>query len=134
MTYCQNVQEDVASKTSEGRGSHEAQQLCTNIHIIHYRPQRSCEGYVFTPLCPRGGLPQCMLGYQLLWDQAPPPQTRHTPHPPGSGTPPPADGYCCRRYASYWNAFLFHLQEIQIYPTRHPDVIIDMIMLTFANV
>ena len=22
-------------------------------------------------------------------------------------TPPPADGYCSRRYASYWNAFLF---------------------------
>ena len=21
--------------------------------------------------------------------------------------PPPADGYCCGRYASYWNAFLF---------------------------
>ena len=26
-------------------------------------------------------------------------------HPP----PPPADGYCCGRYASYWNAFLFTL-------------------------
>ena len=26
--------------------------------------------------------------------------------PPGAGTPPPpADGYSCRRYASYWNAF-----------------------------
>ena len=24
-------------------------------------------------------------------------------HPP----PPPADGYCCGQYASYWNAFLF---------------------------
>ena len=22
---------------------------------------------------------------------------------------PPADGYCCRRYASYWNAFLFSM-------------------------
>ena len=22
-------------------------------------------------------------------------------------TPPPPDGYCCSRYASYWNAFLF---------------------------
>ena len=27
-------------------------------------------------------------------------------HPPGADTPP-ADGYCCGRYASYWNAFLF---------------------------
>ena len=24
-------------------------------------------------------------------------------------TPPQADGYCCGRYASYWNAFLFSL-------------------------
>ena len=43
--------------------------------------------------------------------------SRHTPgrspdtHPRGSQhalrqTPPPADGYCCRWYASYWNAFL----------------------------
>ena len=33
-----------------------------------YRSQRSCEGYVFTPVCHSvhrvGGLPQCMLGYQ----------------------------------------------------------------------
>ena len=28
---------------------------------------------------------------------------------PGGGVwrPPPRDGYCCGRYASYWNAFLF---------------------------
>ena len=40
---------------------------------IHYRPQRSCEGYVFIPVrhsVHRGGLPQCMLGY-------PPPGSRH---------------------------------------------------------
>ena len=50
--------------------------------------------------CPRGGLPQCMLAY------TPPGQT-----PPQADTPlgrhRPADGYCCRWYASYWNAFLF---------------------------
>ena len=23
---------------------------------------------------------------------------------------PPVDGYCCRQYASYWNAFLFNDQ------------------------
>ena len=59
------------------------------------------------------------------WDTTPP-RARHPPrtrHPPGPGTPqdqatpprpappgtrhpPPADGYCCGRYASYWNAFL----------------------------
>ena len=61
-----------------------------------YRPQRSCgQGHIFTPVCHsvhRGGLPQCMLGYQ------PPPGKRST-----SG-----------RYASYWNAFLFHTAQRQI--------------------
>ena len=37
------------------------------------------------------------------------------PGPGGSGSggvwwrPPPPDGYCCGRYASYWNSFLFCL-------------------------
>ena len=48
--------------------------------VCFYGPQRSCEGYVFTPVCHSvhrgGGLPQCMLGY-------PPPG----PHTPGPGTP-----------------------------------------------
>ena len=45
---------------------------------------------------------------------ADPPRSRHPPRirpphsrPPRSRPPPPKDGYCCRRYASYWNAFLF---------------------------
>ena len=37
--------------------------------------------------------------YGLLAMPCMPPAT-HAP-------PPPADGYCCGRYASYWNAFLF---------------------------
>ena len=38
------------------------------------------------------------------WADIPPGQT-----PPGQTPPadPPADGYCCGRYASYWNAFLY---------------------------
>ena len=35
----------------------------------------------------------------------PPPQEQAHPL---KADPPPADGYCCRRYASYWNAFLFN--------------------------
>ena len=31
------------------------------------------------------------------------------PAPGGPGEDPPPDGYCCGRYASYWNAFLFKL-------------------------
>ena len=109
----------------------------------YYRPQRSCEGYVFTNVClstggvaghvppwdqvhpPGPGTPLSGTRY-TPWDQVHPPnqvhpQTRYTP--PGPGTPPgtrytprdqvppdqvhpPGDGYCCGRYASYWNAFL----------------------------
>ena len=88
-----------------------------------YRPQRSCEGYVFTGVClstrGRGCLPQCMLGYPP--EQTPPsPGSRHPltreqtpPAPIWEQTPsrsrhlPGRDGHCCGRYASYWNAFLF---------------------------
>ena len=29
-------------------------------------------------------------------------------------TPASADGYCCRRYASYWNAFLFSIVPVPV--------------------
>ena len=52
-----------------------------------YRPQRSCEGYVFTPVCHsvhRGGV--CL---SACWDTTPREQT-HPPsrHPPGADTHP----------------------------------------------
>ena len=96
-----------------------------------YRPLRSCEGYVFTPVClstGRGGLPQCRdttpLGAgtpraDTPQEQASPPRSRppqsrnpreQTPtgsRPPRDQAPPQANGYCCGRYASYWNTFLF---------------------------
>ena len=74
----------------------------------HYRPQTKLrKGNVFTSVCqefcpqgaggclPGGGCPGpgsgvCVSQYALR--QTPPPL--------------PADGYCCGRYASYWNAFL----------------------------
>ena len=68
------------------------------------------QGNVITPACHsvhRGGI------YLSAWD-APPgkhPPGRHPQdpgrHTPRADTPPPADGYCSGRYASYWNAFLF---------------------------
>ena len=54
----------------------------------YYRPQRSCEGYVFTGVCLSTGgwgcLPQCMLGYHT-------PRSRHPPRsrPPRADTHPP---------------------------------------------
>ena len=32
----------------------------------------------------------------------------------GVATPLPRDGYCCRRYASYWNAFLFQVINFNV--------------------
>ena len=80
-----------------------------------------------------GDLPQCMLGYHPLGADTPPepgtppgadpPGSRHshtqtppeqtppgTRHPSSGSRPPLADGYCCGRYASYWNAFLFEIE------------------------
>ena len=74
------------SKTNMGH-SHTSKCYC-------YRPQRSCEGYVFTGVClsTRGGcLPQCMLGYHPPGadppEQTPPP--RADSHPPGADTHAP---------------------------------------------
>ena len=89
-----------------------------------------CEGYVFTPVCQsfcsQGGvvsqhaLQVSRRGwYPSMTCRSPGPHPRgklrgmtlgglqaHTwEGVPGQTTP--ADGYCCGRYASYWNAFLF---------------------------
>ena len=73
---------------------------------IHYGPQAKLrKGYVFTPVCHSvhwvGGVcPSACWDthtpgrHPLLWADTPAP-------------PPSADGYCCGRYASYWNAFWF---------------------------
>ena len=62
-----------------------------------YRPQRSCEGYVFTCVCMStgGGAGGAWSRGGLVSQHA----LRQTP-------PPGRDGYCCGRYASYWTAFL----------------------------
>ena len=83
-----------------------------------YRPQQSCEGYVFTPVCHSVHRGVCL---SACWHTTIPPQSRHPPgadtpleqtpagpgaplgadtprsrppgtgHPPGPGTPPGAD-------------------------------------------
>ena len=73
--------------------------LAPKVCMEFYCPQTKFEKVMFLHLSVShsvhrgGGLPQCMLGYH---------------HPPRPGTPPPRsrDGYCCGRYASYWNALL----------------------------
>ena len=44
-----------------------------------------------------------------------PPPWADTSHPPGQTPQPPSDGHCSRRYASYWNAFLFYQQLLLQY-------------------
>ena len=97
----------------------------------NYRPQRSCEGYVFTGVCLSTGGGGCLSAcwditpprsrHPPVADPPPPPRSRHPPEqtlpqeqtPPKADTPPeqtspPRYGHCCGRYASYWNAFLFY--------------------------
>ena len=74
----------------------------------HYRPQRSCGKVCFHRhlwFCPWGG--GCLADTHPSWADTPP--SRHSPGQtaPWADPPPPADGYCCGWYASYWNAFLF---------------------------
>ena len=81
------------------------------------------QGYVFTRVCDsvhREGIPACLAaGLQGVcypsmhcrWYSSMP-----CSRSPGGGAAPggclvrhpPRDGYCCRRYASYWNAFLLY--------------------------
>ena len=77
---------------------------------------------------------QCMLGYtpplpSACWDTPPLAQCMlgYTPRPVHSGIHPPPSacwdthGYCCGRYASYWNAFLLVLkirQNVFLYRLR----------------
>ena len=86
-----------------------------------------CEGYVFTRVChsvhegwcllPEGGA--CSGGGCLLLPGGRRSSPREVPAPWGGRVPalvrggvfccmPPPDGYCCGRYASYWNAFFSH--------------------------
>ena len=69
----------------------------------NYRPLTKLrKGNVFTPVCQsfcsQGGV--CL---SACWDTHPPGQT----HPPVPSACWDRLGYCCGRYASYWNAFLF---------------------------
>ena len=79
-----------------------------------------CEGYVFTCVClstggcrgpgglPRGvSRPRGCVQAQAWGVSRPRPSGVCIPACTDANTPPPpADGYCCGRYASYWNALL----------------------------
>ena len=74
-----------------------------------------------------GGVPGpgvCLVPGGLLPGGVPGPR----PAPGGGGVsippcteadPPGRDGYCCGRYASYWNAFLFHMRLMHRLPLKN---------------
>ena len=82
---------------------------------------------------PRAGIPPEQTPYRRQappWSRHPPPWADNPPKEallPRAGTSPsrhplprPANGYCCGRYASYWNAFLY--LTMKLYFNRFPRI------------
>ena len=71
--------------------------------VVYYRPQRSCGKVIFSQACVKNSVHGGGVS-------APVHAGIHT-HPradnPRQTPPPPHDGHCNGRYASYWNIFLF---------------------------
>ena len=133
--------------------------MCTD---IYYRPQRSCEGYVFTGMCLSTGGGVCSSG-GACFGEVPAPGGCLLPGVSALGVsawgmsapggvcsggvsvlgvsvcsggvsalggvcsalrqPSQRDGYCCRQYASYWNAFLFTMLLCSLTPLTMLDTI-----------
>ena len=80
-----------------------------------YRPQHSCSNVMFfTPVCQSF----CSQGVypSMHWDRYLPGQTYPSMH--WGRHPPGGDGYCCRRYTSYWNAFLSVISSVMIFLSK----------------
>ena len=87
-------------------------QFLNLVEDVNYRPQRSCSKVMFlhmSVILSTGG---------PVWQthplaDTPSPDTPWADIPLGQTAPqspwqtPPSDGHCSRRYASYWNAFLY---------------------------
>ena len=69
----------------------------------------------FTPVCLSTGWESASVhvGTPTPGEQTPPGTDTPPSRPPWEPTHPPADSYCCGRYASYWNAFLLESFEFQ---------------------
>ena len=81
-----------SDRQTEGRGC-VCRSVCQALRqwVVTVR-KRSCGKVMFSQAC------VCL---SACWD-TPPGKT-----PPRQTPPPPVDGYCSRRYASYWDAFLY---------------------------
>ena len=87
--------------------------LCRQQKVINvYRPQRSCQGFVFTPVCLSTGGVVCLSACwdTTPWEQAPPreqapPQSRHTlpeQAPPWEQAHPPRSRHSPSRRLLLW--------------------------------
>ena len=104
----QNTNEDLRhKKTTLCNGSKPTTALFYYGPLLYLR-----KGYVFTGVClSTGGEVYPPLGRHPLRQTPSLGHRQTTPqgkHPP----PPPADGHCSGRYASYWNAFLLKRKKI----------------------
>ena len=72
----------------------------------------------------RGGLPQCMLGYQPLWDQAPgtPPRPDTPPTPRDQANTPPPDQAPPPSRRLLLRTVRILLECILVSPARDPDL------------
>ena len=77
---------------------------------INYRPQTKFAKVKFSQVsvCPMGGVSRPRPKGVCLRGGCPGPGPRGgvSKHALRQTPPPPADGHCCGRYASHWNAFL----------------------------
>ena len=81
------------------------------VHRIFTVRKRSCGKVMFSQACVKNSVHGGGVSHDAL-GQTPPPGAcwdTHTPGrtSPGRTPPPPPDGHCNGRYASYWNTFLF---------------------------
>ena len=110
LSYSNSINEDQAQYRSALTCTHELGHKYVFIHFnleYFYRPQRSCGKVMFLHV----SVIQCTgeVWQTPPWANPPCQTPSLGKHPPWETPPPPSDGHCSGRYASYWNVFLFYL-------------------------
>ena len=83
------------------------------------RQQRSCGKVIFSQTCVKNSVHRVGVHRGVSVHAGipppPPPNNQADTHPYWADPPPPADGYCNGRYASYWNAFLLNVFFLHLF-------------------
>ena len=131
-----------ARKRSLGQGNIFAP-VCHSVQGGGWYPSMHCRSYHSMPCSSLlgggevGGIPACLAGFQAYtqgWclggsGQGVPALEGAAQGDAcsGGGVWTPRDGYCCGRYASYWNAFLFYLNFIgYLYTYLNTHIYVEM--------